>query len=130
MCMASSRASNRRRRHLTIRGRRFSIRDNRMTDDVVNQNRALIEAIAFGVVESTPEHWRSAILTVTAEVNSNGSSLAFSIVSPDGHRDYSEPNDDLYDRVKSLYDRWSAAGKTWTGMKVTVTLAEDDDIRY
>jgi hypothetical protein len=86
--------------------------------------------IANALIEATPEWWEAATLDVERVSDDSQENLRFTIRSPEGHRDYVEPTDEIYTSARELSELFKRYGHIWTKVKYIVTLQPDGDWKY
>ena len=83
--------------------------------------------VVSALIAVTPEWWNTATLNVERVTHD---SLRFSIKSPEKHRDYVEPSEEIYTTVQELSELFQRYNHFWQQVKYTVTLQEDGDWKY
>lgn len=78
-----------------------------------------------------PTHWRSALLEIefTLELDDT-ESFVHRIKSPEGHRDFITPPDEMYISTFQLYDLFLKAGYPWHRVKYLVEESIEGDWEY
>lgn len=101
-----------------------------MAYELQQEETPLDTKVVNALIAATPEWWNTATLDVERVTRDGRDSLRFSIKSPEGHRDYVEPPEEIYTTVQELSELFQRHNHFWQQVKYTVTLQEDGDWKY
>ena len=83
------------------------------------------QRIVEELVSLTPEWWRRVSLEVTNTTGDDLFTQAHVIRSPEGHRDYVDPSDALFDATYQLAELFRRYGHLWKKVRYEVQVDEE-----
>ena len=101
-----------------------------MNEEAMRLSRPIFQELGAALIDTTPEDWESAELTIEpAESKPGMSALTCSVRSPDGKDDPVVPGEQVWSLVRRLQLLFEGGGTPFRRAVVTVRLGDDDKWR-
>jgi hypothetical protein len=102
-----------------------------MEETIQQLERTIDEAIVNGLIEATPESWKTIKLEIEWRPKQNGTEgFAHTITSPEGHRDIIPTSEMIYQQTFLLANLFKKHSKQWCKATYTASQSSGGEWKY